>query len=321
VKILFCNRDMMLWDGGDKNKIKHYIEHLSQMGYGISVTHSIDSPDFSQFDVIHAFHLGHDFSYKFYLEAKRLGKRFIISPIYFPAQSLQLQYRREMVEYASNIAFLSKGEQEAVLSLYPDGDENRDKIVSKSYIIPNGIDPIYSTEGKAFVHPNCENGKYVLCVGRLDSRKNQLRLAKACQELDIPLLLVGGISESNIVEQLQVLANKWDGLWWEPEQPPEKLVEAYRGAHILACPSTLEMWPNVVAEGGIAGCNLVVSKGSFSFSDLDGVFPCTPFVRSIKGAVQKAYDSPKRGYLKDHFAQFTWEKTAYILDQMYREVA
>lgn len=312
VNVLFCNRPLV-WEGGDKNKIERYWEGLEKLGIRCGYAHNIAGKvDLSEWDVFHIFHLGHDWSYKFHLEAVRLGKPTVISPIYFPQQKNPIVYRQEMLEYTSGVLYLSEGEQKAVRTIF-------DKPL-KEYIIPNGIDPIFGYDGMRYQHPNCPNEDYVLCVGRLDQRKNQHKLAQACRELDIPLLLVGDPNDALVTKVCQGIADKWPGLWWEKTVSHELLAEAYRGAKVLACVSTLEMWPNVVAEGGLAGCNLVVSNGSMTFSDLEGVWPCDPTVGSIKRAVEQAYWSPKTGNLRPYFKRFTWDKTVTQLREVYESI-
>ena len=315
MKILFCNRDPELLGGGDTGKIQKYWEELSKVGVQCGYAHNVaGNVDFSEWDIFHIFHLGHDFSYKFHLEAVRLGKPTVISPIYFPEQKNPDEYRKEMLEYTSAVCYLSEGEKERVHKLF-------DKETSfPEHIVPNGINPVFGYDGIRYQHPNCPNEDYVLCVGRLDQRKNQHKLAQACREADIPLFLVGDPMDSLVTKACQGIANKWKGLWWEPAVSHEVLAEAYRGAKVLACPSTLEMWPNVVAEGGLAGCNLVVSNGSMTFADLDGVWACDPTVGSIKRAVQEAYNSEKTGDLRPYFKQFTWEKTVEQLREIYEDI-
>ena len=315
MKILFCNRDPRLLDGGDTGKIERYWEELKKVGVECGYAYNVvGGIDLSEWDIFHIFHLGHDFSYKFHLEAVRLGKPTVISPIYFPNQKNPNVYRKEMLEYASAICYLSEGEKEAVLRLF-------DKETSfPEHIVPNGINPVFGHDGAKFQHPNCPNEDYVLCVGRLDQRKNQHRLAQACRELDIPLLLIGDPIDPIVVKACQGISNEWKGLWWEPAVDHEMLAEAYRGAKVLACPSTLEMWGNVIAEGGLAGCNLVVSNECMTFADLDGVWACDPTVGSIKRAVEPAYHAEKTGDLRPYFKQFTWKKTVDQLREIYENI-
>jgi glycosyltransferase involved in cell wall biosynthesis len=317
MNVLFTNRNHAMWSGGDSNKINHYMRDLPQRGIKAGYTFSVED-DWSDWDIIHTFHLGHEFSYKFYLEAVRTNKPLVISPIYFPMQNNHLAYRASMVEYASAIAFLSEGEKKAVKELYTE-QPAWDMIEEKAWIIPNGINPIFGTEGKKYTHPNCPDEPYILCVGRLDERKNQHHLAQACVEEDIPLLLVGEAHRNPVTDSVNALMQTTPLIWHEPAAPPERLVEAYRGAHTLACPSTLEMWPNVVAEGGMAGCNLVVGESSMTFTDFEGVDVCTPDVDSIRRAIRSSYDTPRRNH-SHPFTQYTWERAANELTQLYEEV-
>jgi glycosyltransferase involved in cell wall biosynthesis len=315
MRVLFANRDPRIIEGGDTGKIRKYWELLEEVGVHCGYTHSVAGKvDLSEWDIFHIFHLGHDFSYQFHLEAVRLGKPTVISPIYFPDQKNPIVYRREMMEYSSAVCYLSEGEKTEVHKLFDNGIELNE------HIVPNGINPIFGMDGIKYEHPNCPLEDYVLCVGRLDQRKNQHRLAQACMDLDIPLLLIGDPHEGIVVKACQGIANQWPGLWWEKAVSHELLAEAYRGAKVLACPSTLEMWPNVVAEGGLAGCNLVVSKKSMTFSDLDGVWACDPTLESIKEAVKGAYEAEKTGELRPYFKQFTWEKTVDQLRDIYESI-
>lgn len=313
--VLFCNRDPRMGDGGDTGKINRYVELLGSFGVECGYTASVaGGVDFSDWDLFHIFHLGHEWSYKFHLEAVRLGKPTLISPIYFPQQSNPDEYRKEILEYSSAVCYLSDGEKKAVHRLFDNGIELNE------YIVPNGVNPVFGTDGLVYDHPNRPDEDYVLCVGRLDKRKNQHKLAQACKELDIPLLLIGDPNDKIVVKVCQGIADSWDGLWWEPATSHEMLAQAYRGAKVLACPSTLEMWPNVVAEGGLAGCNLLVSTGSMSFTDLDGVYTCDPTVGSIKRGLEVAYNEPKLGTMVPYFKQFTWEKTVDQLRDIYESI-
>lgn len=312
MNVAFCNRDASTVQGGDTNKITQYISHMGPKGVGCGYATKVTG-DFSGYDIMHVFHLGHDFSYKFHLEAKRLGKPVVLSPIYFPSQSNPLGYRKEMVKYASAILYLSEGEKDAVES--DTGIDTSDK----AYIVPNGINPVFGEPGPHLVHPNCKEEDYVLCVGRLQPRKNQARLAQACRELDIPLMLIGDPYDKNEVDPVQGIASEWEGLWHFPAMDHEGLASAYRGAKVLACPSTHEIWPNVVAEGGLAGCNLVVSNKSMSFTDVDGVFTCGTNKDSIRDAVEEAYTTQKNGKLKQYFSQFTWDKTVDDIIDVYKK--
>jgi glycosyltransferase involved in cell wall biosynthesis len=323
MKVLFANRDPRL-QGGDTYKIAQYASGLADRGVETYYTHEL--VDFSKFDIIHIFHLGHEFSYKFFLEGLRTGKKMVLSPIYFPGQHNPTTYRREMMEGVDGIAALSGGEINAIIQLYSEHEHNarleaESAVMDKCHIIPNGINPVFfEDDGPAVLHPNAPDEPYVLCVGRLDSRKNQIRLAQACRELDVPLFLVGDILDDKTAATVQSIANEWTGLWWNPGVDHEKLAEVYRGAHTLACPSTLEIWPNVVAEGGAMGCNLVVSEYSMSFTDLEGVYPCLPTIESIQSAVKESLSNEATGDLKDYFKRFTWENSVEGIYQMYQEV-
>lgn len=318
MKVLLCNRPVVSeLQGGDSYKIDLYREAIREQGWTDGYTWQVNGMDLESWDIFHIFHLGHDFVYKFYLEAKRLGKKIILSPIFFPAHSLHHDYMREVVNGSDMILHLSDGEKAWVGSILEESEV--EAFEAKSRIVPNGIAECFTEEGQVLRHPNAPNEDYVLCVGRLDVRKNQVKLAQACKKLDIPLLLIGVPDDRLTVETVQGIANSWDGLFWLPPAPREELATAYRGCKVLACPSLDEIWPNVVAEAGMCGSNLLISDRVQSFHDVPGIEVCGTDIDSIGEAVKRAYEKPKVSSA-DFFKEFTWESALDKLVEAYNEV-
>ncbi len=109
---------------------------------------------------------------------------------------------------------------------------------------------------------------YLLYVGRLDARKNVLRLVAAMREANpaLRLELVGhGPAEGPIRELIRRrgLERKVSILGSIPQ--PD-LLERFRGATALCLPSTLEAYPRVVVEAAACGVPAILPR-TFLYTD------------------------------------------------------
>ncbi|CNK32462.1 MULTISPECIES: glycosyltransferase [Yersinia] len=103
---------------------------------------------------------------------------------------------------------------------------------------------------------------YVLCVGRIESRKNQALLALALRNTNVPLVLIGHEADSKYAD----LIRKWGGenviFAGRIEANSPMLASAFAGAKVFCLPSWSEGAPLVALEAAAAGCNMVLSNRS-----------------------------------------------------------
>jgi glycosyltransferase involved in cell wall biosynthesis len=133
-------------------------------------------------------------------------------------------------------------------------------------VIPNIVaDEFYSA-----ITGRCGNGAsgYVLCVGNLCRRKNQLALIKACRLARVSLLLVGEVLAGEeqyaaaIERELILDANsRWIG--GLPAQSPE-LLDAYFGASAFALVSERETQPIALLEAGTLRKPLLIADEPYA---------------------------------------------------------
>lgn len=157
---------------------------------------------------------------------------------------------------------------------------------------------------------------YVLCVGRLEVRKNQLMLAMALRGTGIPLVLIGQPAEQEYVE---LIRRHGENVIFIDHLPHDSdlLASAYAGAGAFCLPSWVEGAPLTALEAAAAGTPLVLSDRACEqeyFGDLARyVDPAS--VDSIREAVLAACrgaDGPGRrealrGLVRE---RYTWEHTA-----------
>jgi glycosyltransferase involved in cell wall biosynthesis len=191
--------------------------------------------------------------------------------------------------------------------------------------VPNAIDTMFCRRDDTFTRKTGLKD-YVLCVGNYIERKNQLSLIKALQGLNLTLVLVGAVvpTHKNYYAKVQAAARQADF----PVKIYEKisqaeLVSIYWGAKVIALPSWIETTGLACLEGGLAGCNVVITDRGYAreyFRDM--ALYCSPDdVGSIREAVRRACQSRYEDNLREHILKnFTWEKTAAATREGYHKI-
>ena len=164
---------------------------------------------------------------------------------------------------------------------------------------------------------------FVLCVGRLETRKNQLMLLKALEESELPIVFAtGGFTYQPEYEACCRAFKRRGKTFFLGRQSPELLRAMFAAAKVHALPSWYEL-PGLVSLEAAAYGGQVVASDLGTLRDYlgDQAFYANPGDdRSILNAVTAAYYSPSRPKLQSIAQQFTWEKTAAATLACYRDV-
>lgn len=164
---------------------------------------------------------------------------------------------------------------------------------------------------------------FVFCVGRFESRKNQLMLLKALEHVDLPVVLASGGFTYQPDYDAAVRNFKRNGQTVILERVSmEMLASAYAAARIHALPSWYELPGLVSLEAAYHDCNVVVADRGTSRDYLaEDAFYCEPTDEdSIKNAVIAAYYSPVPATLKERVVKNTWESIAETTLNAYGQV-
>ncbi len=155
-------------------------------------------------------------------------------------------------------------------------------------------------------------------------RKNQLSLIRALKGTGLPLVIIAGahsMAEKSYFKKCRKEANSL--VHFLPVMPRHELVSAYKAAKVFALPSLYDHPGLVYLEAAAAGCNVVATSiGSAKEYLGDLAWYCNPYeIESIREAVLKAYESPKRKELQEHVLQnFTWQRAAERTLDVYHKV-
>lgn len=184
-------------------------------------------------------------------------------------------------------------------------------------VIPNAIDAEIAKQ-KAQEEIPASFSKYrdaVICVGRIEPRKNQLGLVKALDNTEMKLVLVGAVSDNQrgYYEEVKKYVDKNPNFYYIPKIENDELYQLYKICKVSALPSWLDTPGLVSLEAAAMGCNLAISpKGSTReyFEDY-AEYAMPDDIEGIRKSVENAFNKPKNKILKNKiFEKYTWENAA-----------
>ncbi|MDQ7087777.1 MAG: glycosyltransferase family 4 protein [Acidobacteriota bacterium] len=175
-------------------------------------------------------------------------------------------------------------------------------------IVPNCADTSLFTRGsrERFVEKYGVDD-FVISVGHLEPRKNQLMLLYALADAGLPLVIVGAANE--ITRDYQDLCRYYaprDTLFIS-QLPQHELADAFAAARVHALPSWNEGASLASIEAAMSGCRIVVGDRAGEWEYYRGdAFYCSPAsLASIRRAVLAAWndtDSNRSRRLCERFA-------------------
>lgn len=302
---------------GDSIQMLMTKKHLEELGVDVDI--SCDpNVNLEEYDLVHIFNTVRvKESYGFALNTLKQNKPYVLSTIYWnmgeyirKANKANLQWWRESnnlrKEVLKNASVLLPNSQIEKTMIKQDFS-----IDNKFFIVPNGCDKIfYRANPKRFIKRyNVKD--FVLCVGRIAYRKNQLALIKALRHTKYTLVLIGPHTNEKYYDMCRKEANS--NTIFLDQMKYESLASAYAAAKVHVLPSWFETPGLSNIEAGLAGCNLVITdKGSQKEYFKNYAAYCNPgSTESIRREVVKMYRSRKTKKLSSHILQnYTWNKAA-----------
>ena len=203
----------------------------------------------------------------------------------------------------------------------------------KIKVVYEAADPDFSFRNAALVQKVKDkftiNGRYLLCVGAREPRKNLDRLIAAFVEVaganpDLSLVIVGkyGWGEDVTGDRLSVISGRLKILGFVEK---EDLAALYSGAVGFIYPSLYEGFGLPILEAMACGCPVITSNlGSMKEIAGESALLIEPEnVESIAGAISKICRNKKvseelkiKGFKRA--GEFNWQKTASQTLEVYR---
>jgi glycosyltransferase involved in cell wall biosynthesis len=168
----------------------------------------------------------------------------------------------------------------------------------KTTVIPNLVEDIFFATAIGAESARIELENYVICVGNVCMRKNQLSVVRACIKLGVSLLLVGGVmtGEEDYGKAIVEAMTFGKGFRWIQGMSPgsAELADAYRCAAVFALPSYGETQPISALEAAAIRKPLVLGDLPYARQEFyeHAALANPRSVDAIAEAIRKALDNP-----------------------------
>lgn len=197
--------------------------------------------------------------------------------------------------------------------------------------IPNGVSSHFTTDSAEDEKYNPLNlNDYVICVGRIEPRKNQLSVIKAMKkvrkdtELDLHLVFIGtspGFKhfEYGSLFKRQLINNSW--IKHVEKVPYDEMPDYYRNAKVCVSASWFETTGLTSIEALFCGTNAVASGSRAKEYLGDQVSYCDPDnIDSIAEAIKTQFSAPRPEIAPELKKEYTWQTAASKTLKVYKEV-
>jgi glycosyltransferase involved in cell wall biosynthesis len=331
MRVLFQNRvDYETAIAGDSVQTLKTREYLIKMGIEVIINNKEDL-NLAEFDLVHLFNIiPVTKTYHFFQNAKRQNKPIVLSPIYWDPREF-LEVTNENAKFGAwwrETMFQRREILNGVRLILPNSRmelENLNKtfsVLPAAQIIPNAADKSFALATPDRFLKKYRLADFLLSVGRICRRKNQLSLIKVAKQLKLRLVIIGPVNDTQYYQECRRESAGHHVIFIDTLNPVE-LASAYAAARVHALVSWYDTPGLVSLEAALAGCAIVSTNRGCApeyFEDL--AFYCEPGdLAGIRDAVQRAWETTKNHNLKERVLQkFTWEKTASTTREAYQSI-
>lgn len=347
--------------GGDTTQILRTQEALEQRG--VSVTLCSDRlPPYDSHDVVHLFHLDRiweNMRWVDQIQSRQVPA--VLSPIYWPTHEYDQLGRKgfqgvlsrnlgpmhyaglRALQHAGLSALKQKDASLVQFNLFHFKAHVQKILNSVDLLLPNSlseqiqIEDYFGPETKSLVVPNAadlstfrlapkqcgQRSKKVICVGRIEPRKNQLALIRALSGTSTQLAIVGEPGRFGHGYARRCYKEAGPNVTFHRWQPARALARYYSEAQVHACPSWYETPGLASLEAAASGCHLVLTdRGATREYFGEEADYCDPNdTDSIRDAIQKALTRETPPSLWDKVSEtYTWKQTGQRTQNAYATV-
>lgn len=338
--------------GGDTIQIKETANALKALGLNVDIILN-NKINYQNYHLLHFFNIIDPEDILGHVLISNLP--YVVSTIYVDYREYDQKYRQGLlgtlsqflpynrIEYLKTLGkFLLKNEKVSTLRFFLKGhgpsiqyilknarmllpnSENeyrrleRDYHLSQKYmVVPNGFNPT--------IFKNKENleRNIILCVGRIEGRKNQLNVIKALKNTQYQVIFIGAPAP-NQKKYVQACKNEaTENIQFIDHIEQSQLINYYQRAKVHVLASWFETTGLSNLEAAAMGCNIVVAnRGDVKDYFGENVYYCEPDdIDSIKENIVKAYNAPTNDvFQKVIFDKFTWEKAGTKTLEAYQKI-
>lgn len=346
MKVLFIARATLYTSpGGDTRQLDETAANLRALGVEVDVALTNTRPNYSAYDLLHFFNIIRPAD--ILRHSRRAGKPYVVSTIYVQYGAADREARsglagalgrilsEDRMEWVKAVARMVKNGERLPLRYIAIGHRRAVQEVARgaAMLLPNSASEYwrftqaYGVERPHRVVPNGVNladveqayevvpeyANAVLCMGRIEARKNQLRLIEALNGAPFKLFIHGHPSPNAAAYAAACQAAAGDNVHILPPLSGAALYAAYASAKVHVLPSYFETTGLSSLEAAAMGCNIVVTdRGDTRDYFGDHAWYCEPdSAASIRAAVEEARAAPfDENFRREILARFTWRRAA-----------
>jgi glycosyltransferase involved in cell wall biosynthesis len=357
IKIAFISRSTLYSSpGGDTRQIDMTAKYLRLMEVQVDIYLTNQTINYDNYDLLHFFNIIRPADIlKHILKSK---KRYVVSTIFLDYGDFEKTGRKglkklinkifstDQIEYLKAIArWIVNGEKIGSIKyllwghktsvkyvanhasmLLPNSESEysrflkRYEVSQKYHVVPNGIDADIINKSYT-ISEQYKNA--IICVARIEARKNQLNLIRALNNTKYTVLIQGKPSPNNIAYFEQCKNEAAANVYFPGWVNDDELLTMYHSAKVHILPSYFETTGLSSLEAAVLGCNIVVTdKGDTKEYFKDFAWYCEPDdLNSIKDAIDNAYNAPYNKDFRDYILKhYTWQRAAEETLSAYNKV-
>lgn len=273
LKVLFLTYPRIgLNRGGLQIQIEKTAKALSKLGVEV-VFYDPWKNQLPDVDLCHVFSIEGTLIYHTQ-RAVELGKPVIISPVFnnftrsswqtaikvrlgrwVPGMYINLERSNVMISRSDRVLPLNAQEQDLLLKSFDLQSEN-------CTIVPNGIAQEFSFANPKLFEDQFGVKDFILNVGSIEHRKNQLNLIKSMSNVPYTLIIIGEASSANQPYLRKCKENAGNNVIFVGQLNNDNplLMSAFSAAKLFILPSYSEVMPLTLYEAAVSGCKLSTSK-------------------------------------------------------------
>jgi len=324
MKILYATYPMAFnTPGGGEVQLLAYRKHLSACGVNVALMDPWN-PRFLDYKLVHFFScVGGSIHFCHFI--KNLGLPLVITSSLWITEETRHLYPADEIRAQLHLAdrIVTNSEMESnTLSRVLDIPQDR------FYVVYNGVDPLFleRPSPELFRQAHDIEGPFVLNVGNVEPRKNQLALAQAMHAFPRhKLVLIGHVREPSYLQQIMQAGLPGQVVYLGPlPHESDTLRSAYQACDAFCLPSTLETPGLAALEAAAQGRPLALTEvGSTReyFGNAAAYLqPNSP--ESIAQAIGQALQqTPEQtAALAQLGASFTWPQVVTRLQALYEQL-
>ena len=197
---------------------------------------------------------------------------------------------------------------------------------SRIRVVPNGVQSTFTHGSPALFRSEYGAREFVLYVGRIEPRKNVLRLVEAVSTVGLPLVVIGS-PPAGCEAYADACRRAADNhaIWIDAmDHDDPRLASAYAAARVFALPSWFETPGLAAQEAALAGSAVVItpygSTREYFGERVEYARPDRP--SQIARAILKSWESGPDPRLASHVgSRFLWSDVAQRTAEVYDQIA